>query len=238
MTIARKIAELSPPIDTTDKLTVVSVEYSLNSVSSDFSRANIGLIRISRGLGGVLGAMQASNDPGASRHGGSGKNAGGDFNKLEFRYDRVQRFTANQSLLITASGQFSNDLLTSIEQMPLGGPTSVRAYPISEFLVDSGYFATLEWTVRAPGFAEKPAFGHFSWGQVLQVAVFADVAGGTINDPLPTDRSSVNISGVGAGLRFNSRGFSAHLDVAKPVTGVSGQNVKDIQAYINIIYKH
>jgi hypothetical protein len=25
--------------------------------------------------------------------------------------------------------------------------------------------------------------------------------------------------------------------VAKPVTGVSGQNVKDIQAYINIIYK-
>jgi hemolysin activation/secretion protein len=82
-----------------------------------------------------------------------------------------------------------------------------------------------------------PAYGHYTWGQLMQVAVFADIAGGTVNDPLPTDRASVSISGVGAGLRFNSARFSAHLDVAKPVTGVSGQNVKDIQAYINIIFK-
>ena len=121
--------------------------------------------------------------------------------------------------------------------MSLGGPTNVRAFPISEYLVDSGYFSSLEWTVRAPGFADSQAFGRYTWGQLFQVAVFADIAGGKINDPLPTDKASVSISGVGTGLRFNSRSFSARLDVAKPITSVGGQNVKDIQAYINIIYK-
>jgi hemolysin activation/secretion protein len=235
--LARKNASLSAPIGTTDKLAVVSAEYDLNSVSSNFSKVNVGSIRLSQGFGGVLGAMQANNDPGASRQGGSGKNAGGSFTKLEFRYDHVRRLTTNQTLLTTVSGQFSNDLLTSIEQMALGGPTSVRAYPISEFLVDSGYFASLEWSVRAPGFSDKVAFSHYTWGQVFQLAAFADVGGGTLNDPLPTDRSSVNIKGVGAGLRFNTAEFSARLDVAKPVLGVIGQNVKAIQAYINIIYK-
>jgi len=235
--IARKNATLSAPVGTTDKLAVVSAEYDLNNVSSNFSRVDVGSIRISQGFGGILGAMQASNDPGASRQGGSGKNAGGSFTKLEGRYDHIQRLTTNQTLLTTVSGQFSNDLLTSIEQMALGGPTSVRAYPISEFLVDSGYFASLEWTVRAPGFADKAAFSHYTWGQVFQLAAFVDIAGGTLNDPLPTDRSSVNIGGVGAGLRFNTAEFSTRVDVAKPVMGVTGQNVKAIQAYINIIYK-
>lgn len=237
LAFARKDATLSAPIGTTDKLSVFSAEYGFNSLSTDFSKVNVGLIRLSQGLGGFLGSMPASNALSASRQGGSGKHAGGTFSKLEFRYDHVRRLSANQTLLTTLSGQYSNDLLTSVEQMALGGPTSVRAYPMSEYLVDSGYFASLEWAVRAPGFADKPAYGHYTWGQLFQVAVFADIAGGTINDPLPTDRPSVSISGMGAGLRFNSASFSAHLDVAKPVTGVSGQNVKDIQAYINIIYK-
>ena len=233
----RKVAKLSAPIDTTDKLAVLSAEYSFNSLSADFKKVNVGLIRFNQGIGGFLGAMAGSNDPTSSRQGGSGEHAGGNFSKLEFRYDYVRRFAANQTVLATLSGQYSNDLLTSLEQMPLGGPTSVRAYPISQYLVDSGYFASLEWSVRAPGFASKPAFSHYTWGQLLQVAVFADIAGGTINDPLPTDHSSLSISGVGAGLRFNSASFSGRLDVAKPVTGVNGQNVKDLQAYINIIYK-
>ena len=206
-------------------------------LSADFSKVNVGLLRLSQGIGGFLGSMKASDDPNASRLGGSGKHAGGNFSKLEFRYDHLRRFTANQTLIATLSGQYSNDLLSSMEQMALGGPTSVRAYPISEYLVDSGYFGSLEWTIGAPGFADKRAYGDYTWGKLLQVAVFADIAGGTINDPLPTDRPSVSISGVGVGLRINSARFSARLDVAKPVTGVSGQNVKDIQAYINIISK-
>ena len=237
LAFARKDAKLSVPIDTTDKLAVLSAEYNFNSLSTDFSRVNFGSVKLSQGLGGILGAMKASNDPSASRQGGSGKHAGGSFSKLEFRYDHIQRLTTNQTLLAGLSGQYSSDLLTSMEQMALGGPTSVRAFPIAEYLVDSGYLASLEWAIKAPGFADKPAFGHYTWGQLFQVSVFADIAGGTINDPLSTDRASVSISGMGVGLRFNSSSFSARLDVAKPVTTVSGQNVKDIQAYINIIYK-
>jgi hemolysin activation/secretion protein len=138
LAFASKNASLSEPIGTTDKLSIFSAEYSLNSVSPDFSKVNVGMVRLSQGVGGFLGSMLASNDPSASRQGGSGKHAGGNFSKLEFRYDYVQRFTSNQTLLATLSGQYSNALLTSMEQMALGGPTSVRAYPISEYLVDSG----------------------------------------------------------------------------------------------------
>jgi len=239
LTFARKASTLSAPINTTDKLAVLSGEYGFSSASTDLSRANSGLVKISQGLGNVLGSMQAKDDPVASRHGGSGKNAGGAFSKLEFRYDWVQRLTSNQTLLSTVSGQYSKDLLTSIEQMALGGPTSVRAFPISEFLVDSGYFGSLEWSVKAPGLADKPAFGGYAWGQLLQVAVFADIGGGTINDPTPTDRSSLGIGGVGAGLRFDFSGFSSRLDVATPVAGPGLQNKnKDMQAYVNITYRH
>ena len=237
LAFARKDAKLSVPLDTADKLSVLSAEYSFNSLSADFSMVNVGLIRLSQGFGGFLGAMQASDDPRSSRVGGSGKYAGGKFTKLEFRYDHVQRFSANQSLLVTINGQYSKDLLTSMEQMALGGPNSVRAYPISQYLVDNGYFASMEWTVRAPGIADVPAYDHYTWGQIFQVAVFADIAGGKINDPLPTDISSVSISGVGAGLRINSRRFTTHLDVATPLTTVNGQKVKGMQAYINIIVK-
>jgi len=233
--LAREEATLSAPIGTTDTLSVLSADYSVNSISDDFSSVNVGLIRISQGIGDFLGSIQASNDPNASRQGGSGKYAGGAFSKFLFRYDYLHRFTVNQTLQATLSGQYSDSLLTSMEQMALGGPISVRAYPIAYYLVDSGYFASLEWTVRAPGLADKIAYGDSTWGQILQAAVFADFAGGTLNDPLPTDQASVSISGVGAGLRFNSTRFSVHLDVATPTTGVSGQNVKDIQAYINII---
>lgn len=237
LAFARKNATLSAPIDTTDKLAVLSAEYDFNTLNAGFSKVNVGMIRLSQGFGGLLGAMQGSDDPNSSRQGGSGDYAGGDFTKFEFSYNHLRRVTPNQTLLVTLSGQYSNDLLTSMEQMALGGPTSVRAFPVSQYLVDSGYFGSLEWSMRAPGFSDKPAYSHYTWGELLQVAVFADFAGGTLNDPQPTDQSSVSISGVGAGLRFNSARLSAHLDVAKPVTDVTGQNVKEIQAYINIIYK-
>nr|MDQ2694538.1 hypothetical protein [Pseudomonadota bacterium] len=156
------------------------------TVSGDFidpfKGINLGFIRYSRGLGGVLDALDSDGDPSSSRQGGSGDFAGGDFDKVELSYTRLQSLPdvlfRNQSLLLRFFGQWSDDLLVSLEQLSIGGADSVRAYPRTEFLRDKGFFASLEWIVPAPGFADKTAFRNLRWGQVFQAPLFVDYARG------------------------------------------------------------
>ena len=115
-------------------------------------------------------------------------------------------------------GQYSNSLLTSLEQFSIGGPNSVRAFNISERLTDSAFFASFEWTVNAPGFADAEAFSGLTWGQVLRVSFFSDFAWGFKNDPtIGIEESTVELSGFGGALAFNLPGqFSARLQLAHP----------------------
>ena len=240
--LSRKDAELSSPIlaaavDSKDRLATFSIEYGFDSIATKSSGINVGTIKFSHGYGGLFGSMKSDNDPSSSRVGGSGKHAGGDFNKISFRYDRLQKLTSHQSLLFTVSGQYSNDLLISIEQMAVGGPDSVRAYSVSEYLFDQAYFASLEWIINAPGFADKPVLTKYTWGELFKIALFAQTGGGRLNDPLPSETDSTNISGAGVGLRFNFSGFSANLNVATPIGDKVASNGRDPQYYLNMAYK-
>ena len=76
----------------------------------------------------------------------------------------------------------------TLEQFDVGGPASVRAYPVSELLADSAMFASLEYTLDAPGFSDQPAgFRGLTWGEVLRVSFFADYAHGRVNKATPGD---------------------------------------------------
>ena len=242
MSVSRKDAVLESPIlgsavNSHDRLATFSIEYGFDSFATNSAGINVGMVRFSHGYGGLFGAMLADQDPSSSRIGGSGQHAGGDFNKLSFRYDRLQKLTSHQSLILTLSGQYSNDLLISVEQMAVGGPDSVRAYSVSEYLFDKAYFASMEWLVGAPGFADKPVLNKYTWGELLKVALFLQAGGGSLNDPLPSDTKSANLSGAGFGLRFNYSGFSMNVDVAKPIGNEVASNGKDPQVYANMKYK-
>jgi len=241
-TLSRKDANLSSPIlgsaiDSRDRLATFSIEYGFDSITTKSAGINVGSFKLTHGYGGLFGAMQPDNDPTSSRVGGSGKHAGGDFNKFSFRYDRLQKFTKNQSLLLTLSGQYSNDLLISIEQMSVGGPDSVRAYSVSEYLFDKAYFGSLEWLINAPGFADKPVFNKYTWGELFKIALFLQTGGGSLNDPLPSETDSASLSGAGLGLRFNYSGFSMDVNVAKPISDKVASNGHDPQYYANLKYK-
>lgn len=206
---------------TEDNLSMITGELSydgIDAVTRAINQASLGAtLGLGNNLGGKDEAAVAAQTPPGGRIGGSGEYASNDFFKLTASYTRLQIVTESQSLLLRLDGQWSNDLLTSLEQFSIGGPNSVRAYPISEFQADTGLFASAEWTVNAPGFTGARFSDALTWGQVLRVSFFADWAFGQINDPTPSQTEITNVAGFGTALSLNLPGrFQGRLEWARP----------------------
>jgi len=201
-----------------DNLSVAVVELDFDSIDTRFSGINQGNVWYSHGFDDFLGSMDENGDGKALRVNGNGKNVSGKFDKVRVRLARLQAITRNNSLLLRVEGQYAGDSLTSLEQMGIGGPNSVRAYPSNEYLFDKAVFASAEWIINAPGFANRPAFANRTWGEVLQVSAFFDYGYGRLNSPTQTEIKTLNdlsIHGAGGSLQLNLPGqFYARLDVA------------------------
>ncbi len=184
-------------LDSRDKLTVIDLSgtYAGTSWSSSGHYQQISIV-LSLGLDDFLGSMDSNGDGLTSRQGENGDNAGGDFTKLSFEYLRMIPLTTFQNLMLKFSGQTSSDLLTSLEQFSLGGPDTVRAYPVAEALMDTAWLFSAEWRARAS--SEFP----LTWLNGLEFSVFYDLAKGSLNDPLKNDVDSVSLSGIGLGADF------------------------------------
>ncbi len=173
----------------------------------------------SRGVGDFAGSMSAHGDPDSSRVGASGTKAGGDFDKVNLQLDRLQRLGDRFSMLLRLNGQWSDDLLVSLEQFPIGGPDSVRAFPLSTFLMDSGYFASAELAFDPPSdpYRTKSSFLGRLWRDSFRFSVFVDYGEGEINEPLASDFEDVSMGGAGLGLRLNfTDRFQLLFSAARP----------------------
>ena len=208
-----------------DELSSLKVQLDFDSIDSRTRALNLGALGFTFGLGDLLGGVgdnKVAESGGVcpGRTGGSGDCATNDYFKTYGSYSRLQKLAEDVSLLLRTEGQWSPGLLTSLEQFNIGGPASVRAYPVSEALFDTGVFGSLELTVNAPGFAQAPAFGGMTWGQVLRVSFFSDFAWGELNDPAGSDLAQASFSGYGAGLGFGIPGqLQARLQYARPFPG-------------------
>ncbi|NCF29717.1 MAG: hypothetical protein GWP69_20240 [Gammaproteobacteria bacterium] len=207
-----------------DVLSVLEVEVDFDSIDSRARGLNLGALGFTFGLGDLLGGhganevAQQSVPP--SRRGASGEFASNDFFKTYGSYSRLQRIAEDISLLLRTEGQWSPSLLTSLEQFNIGGPASVRAYPVADALFDSGVFGSLELTINAPGFSQVPAFGGLTWGQVLRVSFFSDFAYGHTNDALVSERANASFYGYGTGLAFGIPGeLQGRVQYARPFPG-------------------
>lgn len=205
-----------------------NIDLASATISSAYARIDVGI----EGLGvPTIEELIENRDnpaiPEPSRTGVDRTPAGSDFVKLTFGYSWLKSLTVNQTLLARINGQYSPDLLTNLEQFSIGGPSNVRAIPSSQFLTDSGAFASVEWGIRAPGFADAPAFANRSWGEVLRFTVFYDFAYGRFDDNavLATEgEDTIKAGGPGVGIEFGLPGtFRLNVQWAKLTNGVEVQ---------------
>ncbi len=216
-----------------DELAVLTLSLNYDSVDPEFAGLNELQVQYSHGFNDVFGAMGGQGTAAnaavpTSRTGGSGARAEGMFDKLFISYTRNQslsilgqwlgtEFFDNKSLLFRTELFYTADLLVPLEQYSIGGPNHVRAYLPSEGLFDKGYYAGFEYVVPAPLIANEPAFGNYTWGELVAVSAFIDTSAGTLNDPLPQDTVTQNFNGGGISISFNYPNvFNGKLTVAAP----------------------
>ncbi len=165
--------------------------------------------------------------------------ASGKFNKIFASYTRLQTVRRNHSLLFRAEFQWTKDPLVSLEQYSVGGPDNLRAFPSAQVLWDRAYFLSLEWIMDAPGFADKPAFGNKTWGELLQLSVFYDHAVGRLNNPLESEiLGHKALRGAGVGFRFIlSEMFESKFLWASEIGGNDVENGRNVQMWGNVTYR-
>ncbi len=227
-----------------DDLAVLTAGINFERVDlilgSERGAGNQGGIYLIQGFSDVLGSMNRivteSDGPNkSSRVGGSGEFAGGEFTKVVGNYTRLQNLGWGTSLLLRFDGQWSDDLLVSLEQYSMGGPFNVRAYPQSESLVDSAYFGSAEFAINAPGFTDKSAFWGYSWGDIIQFSTFIDYAAGYLNDPLPGLEKHRTLAGYGFGAKFTLPGIlQINMTTAFPLSKEDATNNHKPQTFFSV----
>jgi len=138
----------------------------------------------------------------------TGRHTAGKFWKYNASVSRLQGLVPDWSILFSANVQMASKNLDSSEQMSLGGPWAVRAYPVGELPSDQAAIASAElrYAMR-PDFlpGELTAFG------------FVDRAWSELNnDPRPSDRPNTrDLWAYGGGLSWaKSNDFAFRLTVA------------------------
>ena len=156
-----------------------------------------------------------------------------DFTVAKIGYTRLQFLTQAQRLYFKFNGQWTPDALVPMEQFVIGGPDSVRAYPIADGLMDRGYYTSVEYHVDAPGFGNvtSPFFAR-PWRELLEVETFFDYARGfAAGADLHSNTPPLSFSGWGAGFIFRIpqfHHFEFHLDGAIPL---GSQQASDRHGY-------
>ena len=220
-------------LDALDKLTVLSAQALYQGTSWSRAGAYQQLsATLSLGLDEFLGAMDSNGDGLSGRTGGSGLRAGGDFTKINIDYFYLRRIAVLQSLAFKLSLQQSSDLLTSLEQFALGGPDTVRAYPVAEALVDNAFLISVEWRADASPDIPQAFFNG------LQYLAFFDFAEGSLNDPLNNEIESVTLYGIGVGAELRPyRKFRMKIQLAYALGDEPSDN-QSTQFYFSFMYDY
>jgi hemolysin activation/secretion protein len=122
----------------------------------------------------------------------SGYKTQGNFYKLTFELNRLQRLTDQWTFYGALFGQLASKNLDASEKFALGGATGVRAYPLGEAAGDDALLANFELRWTMPGQSGLQLFG------------FVDVGEARLNHaPLAGDQNNFqHLAAQGIGLRW------------------------------------
>ena len=228
-----------------DRLTVLSLEASLDHVDNRFKGINFATVEYIRGFNTFFESMGSASEAAAlptgqrpSRQGGSRTFASGQFDKIFVSGTRLQTLTSKLLVLVRGEYQWSNDLLVPMEQYSVGGPENVRAFPSAQILLDHALFMSAELIHQMPFIGDKRAFGNHTWGELVQLSIFYDHAIGDLNDPLTSNPTGfVNFRGAGLQGKFTLPGsIEARIMSAWPM-GFRPENDRRPQLWGDFTYR-
>ncbi len=191
-----------------DDLAVIGFQTRYDLIDSEANALESAFLRVDFGVDDQFGIPSnaavrtpAPGDPRPSR-----VDAVPRFTKVTAGFSRLKSLGPKHSFMVRFAGQWSNDLLTSLEQFSVGGPQQLRAAPVSVFLGDKGVFGSAEWLLRAPGFTDEPGPGGRTWGDVMTMSIFYDHAIAWTNEPLRPEEERFSLKGWGVGVDFSLPG--------------------------------
>ena len=139
----------------------------------------------------------------------SGLKTSGGYHKFNWLLNRTQTVWGPVSLYANFQGQVASKNLDSSEQISLGGPYNIRAYPVGEGSADEGWQFNAETRYRLPAIPYLPGY--------LQVIGFIDTGYARVNaNPLPGDfNNSQHLTGYGFGINWlEAAGFTLRTSLA------------------------
>lgn len=140
----------------------------------------------------------------------------GSYSKLTMALARSQTIYNGLSLYTGAYGQWASKNLTSSEKIPLGGPSSVRAWQRGESYADKGIITTVELRYLFGSLGELPG--------TLEVSAFFDHGYALLHSNPVTDvnTNTCNVSGAGFGMKWlNVNNYSLQTTAAWKIHGES-----------------
>ena len=138
----------------------------------------------------------------------TGAKTEGSYSKLGYNLARLQRLSDKTTLWASFSGQSAGKNLDSSEKFSIGGPSGVRAYPLSEGTGDSGWLATLE--VRHNLKPELQISAFYDHGQIKQSFDASYTGAPVVND--------ASLKGMGVGLSWSQPGnFAVRASLARRI---------------------
>jgi hemolysin activation/secretion protein len=150
-----------------------------------------GYVNVSAGSVDITNAQAFAID--TSRQ---GLHTSGGYHKFNWQLNRTQNIIAGFSLYTNFQGQVASKNLDSSEQISLGGPFAIRAYPVGEGSGSEGWMFNAESRYRFANIPYVPGY--------LQAIAFIDTGNSRINtNPIPAiPQNSRQLTGFGFGINW------------------------------------
>jgi len=161
---------------------------------------------------------------------GSRLNENTNFLKYNLNASYNRYINEKNNILLSLSTQYSTDKLPLSETFTLGGLSSVRGFDPAEKLGDKGYMVSAEWFYH-------PVINNKLLKNALQLGLFIDNGGAYVNNPVPGESKSVNLTGGGVEAIANiKKKYFARVSLGYPInSSVSNINKKlHVYAYFGI----
>lgn len=205
------------------QITAYSVGVNGNFFDTANSVVNYGLTGVSGNLN-IINLTQAGQDF-------SGPGTAGAYLKLSFNASRNQElsFLPNTTWLLSAYGQFANKNLNSSEQIYMGGPYAIRAYPVAQGGGSQGAIVSTELQHRLDENWQLGGFVDVGWVQQF-VQTYPAWQG------LTNASNSYQLAAAGLTLKYTYERWLVNAALAlrvgeNPLYNSSGQQLNTDNAY-------